>query len=301
MGGAPLGQTVSCHAAALHTHRSGETLMPNRLPFTVVTQLRQVLATAIVQLHHPLCNRLLRGNPASLSYWRRLRLLLHLVSRHQNVLASTRGVITTADALTFKMLSQDLKGVTLGDWALDARTLELLWRSLTTRRPSTILEFGSGASTVVLARYGVCTDASGGPDITIISLEQNEDAATSTEMLLKSAGLEGRATILVCPLNKDGAYQIADDALVRALKGRRLNWILIDGPFGPPGCRIHTLDRLMHLCEANATWFLHDALRDAELEVLHQWQNRPSIRVDGIYSLGEGLATGTVNPYGCVS
>jgi hypothetical protein len=127
-------------------------------------------------------------------------------------------------------------------------------------------------------------------------LEQDRKAAASTQTLLEGAGLEGRATVLVCPLSEEGAYQIDDDVLKKALKGRKPEWILIDGPFGPPGCRRYTLGRFMHLCESSATWFMHDALRDAELQVLAEWESWPSIKVRGIHSLGEGLAIGTINP-----
>lgn len=39
-------------------------------------------------------------------------------------------------------------------------------------------------------------------------------------------------------------------------------------------------------------WFLHDALRDGELDVVQQWQRDEIFRTKGIYVVGQGLAIG---------
>lgn len=74
----------------------------------------------------------------------------------------------------------------------------------------------------------------------------------------------------------------------------KVDWILIDGPAGSPGCRFNTLPTLLRFCHVGTRWFIADAFRDAEMKVLHQWQNIQNIAVEGIYPIGKGLATGQV-------
>ena len=79
-----------------------------------------------------------------------------------------------------------------------------------------------------------------------------------------------------------------------ALAHRKLDWVLIDGPVGRPGCRAYTLPDLAPYCRPGARWFLDDAFRDPELKILSNWSENPDFAVDGILPTEKGLATGTV-------
>jgi hypothetical protein len=47
------------------------------------------------------------------------------------------------------------------------------------------------------------------------------------------------------------------------------------------------------LCADGAAWFVDDAFRDAQWELLDAWARMPGVEVRGIHALvGKGLATG---------
>lgn len=58
--------------------------------------------------------------------------------------------------------------------------------------------------------------------------------------------------------------------------------------------------RWHNIAVQGARWFLDDAYRDGELEVLNKWTGLTGIIVDGIYPIGKGLGTGFVTDPGNV-
>lgn len=182
----------------------------------------------------------------------------------------------------------------LGTWALDAATIEVLWEKLQAERPDVVLEFGAGVSTVVLARYAQWRLAQGFKQPMILSLEQDAAVREKVERRLASLGLSEDIHVLHAPLSEASRYRIDLDALKRQLGGSTIDWILIDGPAGPDGCRVSTLPDIMPLCADGARWFLDDALRDGEIRILREWSRLRNVTVEGIYPIGKGLATGTL-------
>ena len=45
---------------------------------------------------------------------------------------------------------------------------------------------------------------------------------------------------------------------------------------------------------AGTRWFLDDAFRDGELDILRNWARQPEFGVQGIVPIGKGLATGVI-------
>ena len=65
--------------------------------------------------------------------------------------------------------------------------------------------------------------------------------------------------------------------------------------FAAGGRPVHVLPDVAPLCADGATWFVDDAFRDAQLDLLATWARTPGIEVRGIHALvGKGLATGRV-------
>jgi hypothetical protein len=113
--------------------------------------------------------------------------------------------------------------------------------------------------------------------------------------MLGRHGLDGYVRFFVIPLNSGGGYDFDAAPIEKYMGGNGVDWILIDGPFGPPGCRLGTLVDLAKFCSPRARWFLDDAFRDAELGILQRWSTYPSITIEGILATREGLATGTLS------
>jgi hypothetical protein len=233
--------------------------------------------------------------PVRLRDWLGMRRFLRRVSGAPDALVpsleSFRGTgASLSDPELARMLAKD----DLGTWALDAASIETLWENLQAERPAAVLEFGAGVSTVLLARYARWrADAGAGRPI-VISLEQDEGVRQTAMARLLSLGLEDGVHVLHAPLSPASRYQIDLTRLRERLAGRPLEWVLIDGPAGPEGCRDTTLPDVMPLCRDGARWFLDDALRDGELGILRKWSRLREVEVEGVFPVGKGLATGRV-------
>jgi len=71
--------------------------------------------------------------------------------------------------------------------------------------------------------------------------------------------------------------------------------VVIGRPAGPDGSRASTLTSLVQLCPPGTRWFLDDAYRDGELEVLNEWTGLNGVVVDRIYCVGKGLGVEIVS------
>jgi hypothetical protein len=206
---------------------------------------------------------------------------------------------TDASTLLAAPLRQMLQGEELGYWALGPRTIDELVRIVLAVRPATIIEFGSGSSTIVLAwalRHLWGDD--GMPRL--LSVEQDAGHAERTCGLLERSGLAGVAAVVVAPLGEvhvDGSsftcYLLPEDAGA-ALGGRRADLVLIDGPAGAPGIRFGTLPIARPYLADGARFVLDDAMRDSELETGRRWAALPWVHVEGIRIIEKGILLGTV-------
>ena len=117
----------------------------------------------------------------------------------------------------------------------------------------------------------------------------------AVEKRLEACGLKQFVTILHAPISKRGDYQFDANELRKHLGSQEVDWLIIDGPAGPEGCRVSTLPFLARFCRPGARWFLDDAFRDGELKFLNHWDSIPGIEVERIYPIGKGLGAGVVN------
>ena len=258
------------------------------------SKFRWIFRRKLASSHHSAVALVAGCKPLPLRYWMLARSILGVLSPSGSSLGPLVPEVSGA-SIDIAELSPALSGGSIGGWALDAASIKLLWSSLLKELPDCILEFGSGKSTVMLAKYA---ETRRPETVTVVSLEQGADARADTERLLADSGLAGLVNILTCPVDEAGAYRASAGDVAAALGGRRPTWILIDGPYGPPGCRADTLLRFGSICAPNCRWFLHDSFRDGEMQALMRWSRTPGLRVDGIFPVGMGLATGAVTTPG---
>lgn len=156
-----------------------------------------------------------------------------------------------------------------------------------------ILEFGSGVSTVVIARE-IAPHCG-----RLLSVEQNEIYAASTKKLLSENCVGDAAKVVTSTLGETNAgglrtqcYKIDSD-IATEIGAFDPDFILIDGPSQvSDGFRLAIAPSLLPLLKRRAPFVMDDACRDAELEVGVRWQREPQIRVDGIVIVGRGLLIG---------
>ena len=196
-------------------------------------------------------------------------------------------------------LGRLLAGVELGTWAMGPRSLEELARIVAEVRPETILEFGSGASTVTLA-WAIRESRGASTTPRVVSVEQDPEFADRTRALLAEGGLGEDCVLIVEPLTRQVVEQ--RDTMCYSLPGslggvlgdRRPDLVVIDGPAGPPGVRFGTVPLVRQFLRPGATLVLDDALRDGELQLARDWGALPYIRVRGIRLIDKGLLIGVV-------
>lgn len=168
-------------------------------------------------------------------------------------------------------------------WPLDAGFAAELDRRLHVRQPRTIVEVGSGSSTLILARY-----ASANPGVKVFCLEHDERFAKATLELLESEGLAGAVEINARPLTKVyvgspdspecvGPWYHNDDL------PPMIDFVLVDGPPERLGGRAAVLPALWdRLLKGSGGWemWLDDAGRPGERDAVKAWQRwQPSLCV----------------------
>lgn len=230
-----------------------------------------------------------------LGYWKTMRAL-------------ARGLNPVPDALSppawrFKgdssgihdpALRDMLQDDELGTWALDASVVNFLWKELKADGPCAIVEFGAGVSTVLFAKYASANRASTGRRTVVLTLEQHPGVRDMVAKRLSALGLAQDVFVEHAPLDYIGRYQIDPSRIEARLQRMSADWVLVDGPAGHDGCRVHALPLILPFCSSGTRWFLDDALRDGEIAAMAEWSVNPELRVQGIYPVGKGLGTGTV-------
>jgi predicted O-methyltransferase YrrM len=168
----------------------------------------------------------------------------------------------------------------LGGWALAPDTALHLVRLVLERRPSRVLELGSGSSTVILAQ--ALRRAGGGA---LASLEHDPAWAQRTRALLAEAGLRDAASVAHAPLRRvsfpdEGGlvemrwYDADVVARLAAQAGGTWDLLLVDGPPATRDdqARWPALPLLLPRLSPSCAILLDDADRPGERALLERWR-----------------------------
>lgn len=153
----------------------------------------------------------------------------------------------------------------LGSWKADSGLLRLVAEHILRHKPRVVVEFGTGASTLIIAK--ALEQAGGG---TLVSFEQHADFVEATKTWLADHALE--ADVRAVPLRRSpGGWPglwYDHGALPEAI-----DLMVIDGP----PWSIHPFTRgaaetLFHLVAPGGTVMLDDAARPGERVVARRWR-----------------------------
>lgn len=167
----------------------------------------------------------------------------------------------------------------LRDWAGSPDFLLELCREAISRRPETIVECSSGASTIVAAR---CCQINGVGHV--FSLENGPEFAAKTRKLLSENGLSDWATVIDAPLKE---YSLSNEKYpwyaTNSLPDTPIDLLVVDGPprFLRKHARYPAGPILIPRLKENSLIILDDADRDDETEIIQQWRDEfPGFRIE---------------------
>lgn len=147
-------------------------------------------------------------------------------------------------------------------WAIGRAVAAELDRYLAAHAPSTIVEFGSGASTLVLARHAVRTGAR------LQVLEHSAAYARRTRDELKADRMAHLVDVTVAPLVIGHELGPRYDAELLD----QIDFALIDGPPEGSGGRGQVVAQLADRLRPQGEAWLDDASRDGEKRAIEAWR-----------------------------
>ncbi|SMX98912.1 Methyltransferase domain-containing protein [Brevibacterium iodinum ATCC 49514] len=157
----------------------------------------------------------------------------------------------------------------LGRWALDARAMLHLAQIFEDKRPSRVLELGSGTSSVWM---GYLAEKLGAQ---IVSVEHDEEFAERTEELLGLHGLNDVVTVKRAPLEplRLGDVDYAWYATGALSDLEDVDLVLVDGPVGSTNrwARYPAVPMLWAALARDAVVVLDDSPRADEEDALDAW------------------------------
>ncbi len=170
-------------------------------------------------------------------------------------------------------------------WSMTPKALLHCLNIIQIQKTSTIIEFGSGASTIYIAQIL----KNQGTVTTFYSVESNLDWKVSLEKQLEVLGLDTYVTLVHCPLvsvSKELSYKEQqtwyDTKVLKDQIGTAIfDFVLVDGPFGgsTPYARYSAYPFLKDHSHADTVWFLDDTGRSMEREIIETWQAESNLNV----------------------
>lgn len=221
-----------------------------------VVALLLVLAGALFELHRK-----------TRSDIRRLEADLHALRAERDVVLRELAGIVFLNT----RLKPDLPLPPFSGYSIRPDFAERLAGEVLSRRAPTVVELGSGLSTIIVAH---CLESKG--EGRVVSFDHEQTYADATRKMLGERGLEDRATVSVAPL---AAWSHAGEnwqwyRLDQAALPDTIDVLLVDGPPGPLGplARYPALPALYARLAPGAIVFLDDGNREDEKMIADRWR-----------------------------
>ena len=203
-------------------------------------------------------------------------------------------LIESTSAPSDPAMRQLLAEMLVGDGALDGESLDILQRLVGQVKPQSMLEFGSGSSTIALG--WMLKELHGDSRLRLISVEQDQHWAKVARERIARHGLEDTVALIHAPLGAGPAgipaecYKLSEQQL-QQIGDLKPEMCLIDGPAYRAGqSRNQVLEMVSDLLADQATILLDDCFRDPELSITARWDQRDDIELLGIWPTSKGVA-----------
>ncbi len=164
--------------------------------------------------------------------------------------------------------------------SLNIHSLALIINDIVVNKRESIIEFGSGISTVVLARLIKRNELK----TQILSVEEDKNWIEQIRLILEKEGLLEYANLIHAPLvnshivigqNKWYSLEILNDLIP---KNKKFDLVIVDGPSAwHPEIELSRYPALPYLLNNlfdKFSFYLDDANRNGEQKILHLWKEK---------------------------
>lgn len=164
-------------------------------------------------------------------------------------------------------------------WSMTPQAILHILNIISLNKSKSIIEFGSGATTVYIAKLLQIEHS----EAQFISIESSMEWKEKMEKQLADNGLEDYVQIIYAPLEKvdqKNAFKnqetwYATEILEEAISDiSNFDLVIVDGPFGgsTPYARYSAFPFLQEKTTQETVWMLDDTGRAEEVEILNEWQ-----------------------------
>ncbi len=156
------------------------------------------------------------------------------------------------------------------NWVASPDLILNLYYLILKNKTKTIVELGSGASTIYLS-YLIEQHQL---DTKILSIDHDRKYAEKTRILLNDHQLSSYASVNYYPLNEKGWYQLETNDIPD-----NIDLLIVDGPptFNIPNARNYALSAFEKNLSSNAIIVVDDADRTEGKAMINEWQRHPKI------------------------
>jgi len=182
------------------------------------------------------------------------------------------GLLQIQNAMQGKSVLRPMRG-----WAISPDAMAWLLADLQERKSSTVIEFGSGQSTVVLASY--LQNRNGGR---LISVEHDPEYLAHIQRQTAACGLSDRIQFFHAPLKQAGDNIQCPSYDLDVLPDVAIDLALVDGPPISNGIftRLKPLQWAVRHLKPGGVVFLDDSAREVEQACLKQLKTEhPALRI----------------------
>tara|TARA_R110002020_G_scaffold293535_4_gene509066 strand:- start:20491 stop:21213 length:723 start_codon:yes stop_codon:yes gene_type:complete len=166
-------------------------------------------------------------------------------------------------------------------WSMSPQGIVHCLNIISINKPKAIIEFGSGSTTLYIAKLLQLEKHK----ISFFSIESDLEWKSEIERQIQFYNLKDYVTIILAPIiespekiNYRDQKKWYDTSVIETLikKVNHFDLIIVDGPFGSstPFARYSAFPFLQNQTSAESIWLLDDTERDQEREIIREWQRK---------------------------
>ncbi len=155
------------------------------------------------------------------------------------------------------------------NWAAGPEFYVHICNDIVINKKKNIIEFGSGVSTLLLARLIKLN----GLSVHILSIDHDQEWQETISKILKNEHTEEYVHFINADIVKEGEYTWYDKNKITVPDNFLIDTVIVDGPIGgKPMARLGAIPFIQKkLSQECYTIYLHDTDREDEMNIIQEW------------------------------